>query len=678
MKRKSLRALCLLMTLSMLMGTAGCGQNSNDIPVADSQSVVESEVESQVESTVEGTEESQETQPVVKEKIKLDDLYQYANGEWLSSVQADEDTTFIRRSDELYDKEKEIIHQWFVENPENFDEAGMQNAVTFANQLMNYEDYAAEIAEGVKADLERVDQVSSMEELYDLYQDENFYKSNSIWGIYLHKMDSSEFRTVVEPECYFYLSKEKIPGMEKAIVNILEYTGVSEKESKILAKDFTEIEEKIYQFQEDKQDSLYYRWNKYEAERAGLQIPIVETAQKLGLINWKNEFWMGDMEVDFYNDLYQEKNLSMLKNHLKTKYILRVNGTLNEQFYNYVYVTMADLCGEKVADFTKEENVWSILVGFDLDATIADYYTRHVIGEENKKKTEELSEQVIASVRDMLKNNPWLSTHGKELAQRKINHMGVFVGNNSRTGMFDDVTFTEHPYDNMKIMASKRLEYLSALTDINQKHTDVTYEPVVNNSYYFVDQNALMIGTGALEGDVQNSEISMEELLGSIGVVLAHEIGHAYDFRGSAYTEYGEYEPWMTEEEYNSYCQIEEKVKTFFDGMKTQYGNAIDGDLVKSETFSDLMGMECCLNILKNMENPDYEAFFISYARSYAMLETAESEVESVKDTHLPAKERVNYVAAQFDEFYDTFDVDESSPYYVAKENRCWDIWKNE
>ena len=43
---------------------------------------------------------------------------------------------------------------------------------------------------------------------------------------------------------------------------------------------------------------------------------------------------------------------------------------------------------------------------------------------------------------------------------------------------------------------------------------------------------------------------------------------------------------------------------------------------------------------------------------------------EAVEDVHLPAKERINLILGQFDEFYETYNIDEESPYYVKPDDR--------
>ena len=104
--------------------------------------------------------------------------------------------------------------------------------------------------------------------------------------------------------------------------------------------------------------------------------------------------------------------------------------------------------------------------------------------------------------------------------------------------------------------------------------------------------------------------------------------------------------------------------------MEIDGGNVINGENVTNEAFADLLAMKICLNILGQMDDPDYDAFFKAYAAGFACYYTEEGLEEAVKDSHLPYMIRVNCIPAQFDEFYETYDVDPDSPYYVPEEKR--------
>ena len=85
--------------------------------------------------------------------------------------------------------------------------------------------------------------------------------------------------------------------------------------------------------------------------------------------------------------------------------------------------------------------------------------------------------------------------------------------------------------------------------------------------------------------------------------------------------------------------------------------------------------MASALEVLKTMENPDYEKFFRSYAQSWSLLsDRSHAAMVAASDEHAPKKLRVNEVLKQFQEFHDTFQVKPGDGMYVAPEDRIT-IW---
>lgn len=203
------------------------------------------------------------------------------------------------------------------------------------------------------------------------------------------------------------------------------------------------------------------------------------------------------------------------------------------------------------------------------------------------------------------------------------------------------------------------------------------------NAYYVPRLNSIMVNSAWLsmysdlkEQELQGDGLQYEETLAWLGTLLAHEIGHAYSPSAGFYYNFrGINLGWMTDRESDQYSEFIEGIIDFFNERDAEFGCKLDGEIVYDETFADLMSMGCCLRILDKKDTPDYDLFFRSYARLWAANYTKSMMEEAVKDWHLPGKERINYVLGQFDEFYDTYDVDPESPYYVAPENRLKGFW---
>ena len=73
----------------------------------------------------------------------------------------------------------------------------------------------------------------------------------------------------------------------------------------------------------------------------------------------------------------------------------------------------------------------------------------------------------------------------------------------------------------------------------------------------------------------------------------------------------------------------------------------------------------------------DYDKFFRAAAREQAMYYTKDAYAGMSDEAkgYLPGKLRINYVYGQFDKFYETYDIDESSPFFVPEGKRI-DLFK--
>lgn len=113
----------------------------------------------------------------------------------------------------------------------------------------------------------------------------------------------------------------------------------------------------------------------------------------------------------------------------------------------------------------------------------------------------------------------------------------------------------------------------------------------------------------------------------------------------------------------------------YYDGWETASGIPVDEKVTLSENIADIAGKAAALQVLSSKENPDYERFFNSYAKSWVKAATRE-DVKNVAyaDVHAPYNLRTNRVVVNFQEFYDTFGIKDGNGMYVAPEDRI-SIW---
>ena len=87
-----------------------------------------------------------------------------------------------------------------------------------------------------------------------------------------------------------------------------------------------------------------------------------------------------------------------------------------------------------------------------------------------------------------------------------------------------------------------------------------------------------------------------------------------------------------------------------------------------------MTGVCLMLDLAKQDESFDYEAFFLSFARFFHLYDVGNDyhpDEDGRVESHPPYYVRINYTVAQFEEFYRTYpSVTEGTPMYVAPENR--------
>lgn len=116
-------------------------------------------------------------------------------------------------------------------------------------------------------------------------------------------------------------------------------------------------------------------------------------------------------------------------------------------------------------------------------------------------------------------------------------------------------------------------------------------------------------------------------------------------------------------------------MKDFYSKIEALPGKNINGALTVGENIADMGGMACMLDILGTMKNPDYKAFFESYATTWRQVVTKEYEEYCLNvDAHSPNKFRVNAVLQQFEKFYETYGITQNDGMYVKPKDRVA-IW---
>jgi putative endopeptidase len=201
------------------------------------------------------------------------------------------------------------------------------------------------------------------------------------------------------------------------------------------------------------------------------------------------------------------------------------------------------------------------------------------------------------------------------------------------------------------------------------------------NAFYYPDSNEMTIPAGILNPPFYDFNRSTAWNLGGIGNVITHEITHGFDSDGRNHDADGNYAPWFTEEETAEYEKKSKQIEKLF--TVPYMDSVIDGKLTLMENIADLGGVSISLEALRAEmvgktaaeKQKMMKEYFTSYAVSWRNKDRKKkAEIASKSDKHAPPELRVNKILTQFQEFYDTYNIQPGDSLWVKPEDRV-QIW---
>ena len=296
---------------------------------------------------------------------------------------------------------------------------------------------------------------------------------------------------------------------------------------------------------------------------------------------------------------------------------------------------------------------------------------------ETKQKVSQIIEDILDGYLEMMDEITWLSSSSKSNIKRKLNKMRY-------AACYSDQYKNLAKVDDTDIENASLIElytrYNDALlqTSLNQVVEDSmiwawdVMPSYTNNAFYYPIYNSFIILNGIVPGFLGES---VEEFYGKLGMVIGHEITHAFDSSGSRYDEYGNYNDLLTSSDRQKFDSKVNKMINFYDNI-TLFGDTVaGGERINGEATADMGGVKVMLQLAKKIEGFDYDKFFRSVANAWCRHPYDDWTIRAmVDDAHPFAYLRVNVTLAQFDEFIETYDIGPGDGMYIPESSRV-KIW---
>lgn len=285
-------------------------------------------------------------------------------------------------------------------------------------------------------------------------------------------------------------------------------------------------------------------------------------------------------------------------------------------------------------------------------------------------------EEMFLSIKDVfkirIKNNKWLSEKAKNVAIRKLDKMKIIIGSEEVNGYEiankSDVSNGSLIRDVINIKKLVMKDDLSRL-DSGEKRNLVNETTV--NAYYQPLDNSIVIPVAFFE--LIEEYDSYYEKLGTVGMIIAHEITHAFDGNGSKFDEDGNLSDWWSKEDKKNFEVLKNKVSDYYSKYEVIDGKHINGEKTVNENIADLGALECIVDVAtkRSASDDEFKVMIESFASIWASKEMDKyMELLLLQDVHSPNQFRVNAVLSSMDEFYNIYNIYPWNDMWLDKKDR--------
>ena len=301
-------------------------------------------------------------------------------------------------------------------------------------------------------------------------------------------------------------------------------------------------------------------------------------------------------------------------------------------------------------------------------------YTKYYYDDEISYKVVEMILNIGDAYLERFQNNTWMAEETKANAIKKLENMLAIVG------YPDNYTFPEiTPISEGGSLFSNTLSIkrhaVSELIRQNEDkgfiRTNMFMPPDEVNACYIPELNIMNIPAGILNPPFYDKNASYAANLGSIGMIIAHEIGHAFDKTGAMYDENGCLKNWWTEKDAAEFEKIQEEFVEYYNQFEVVDGVVQDANVTITENMADIAAMQIIMDIIGDDKQAQKECLE-AYAHMWAQLGTVSylTDRTLLSDVHASHVVRVNAVVATLDQFYEIYGIEEGDAMYIAPENR--------
>jgi putative endopeptidase len=425
------------------------------------------------------------------------------------------------------------------------------------------------------------------------------------------------------------------------------------------------------------------------------KMPVATLVKRQPNVGWKNvlnELGAKTDSIDVAQLAYYDKLNGALKSvpvsdwkiYMKAYSINTYTDVLSKPFVDAAFEFNKVITGQAVQKSRGEK--MASAVDQLLGEALGQLYVKKYFTEEAKKRTLELVNNLQKALAARIDKLDWMSDSTKQKSKEKLFSITKKIGYPDKWRDYSNVSIVKGKHFENVVSASVH-NYQFQLAKLNKPvdRSEWFTTPSTVTAYYNPAANEIVFPAAILQPPYFDNSADDALNYGGIGMVIGHEITHAFDDQGAQFDKEGNVKNWWTKDDYTKFKAKTQQVVDLYNKFTVLDTVHVKGAMTVGENAADIGGVAVAYDAFKMTKEGqdttkvgDYtpnQRFFISVARIWRVKMKDEFlRLWINNNPHSPPMWRVNGPLMNTPHFYEAFNVRTSDSMYLPEKNRIH-IW---
>jgi putative endopeptidase len=635
-----------------------------------------------------------------------DDFYQYVNGKWLATIEIPPDRPAYGTASKLFDDSQTQLREIIEAAAGDARAPPGSDQARIAALYRSFLDQATIERLGIKplvAELARIDSVKSKRDIPALLAHLQRIGVNVPYGLSVHldSRDAAHYIVDIQqdglgmPDRDYYLRDDATTlrlirhQYQLHISAALARLGDHHPAQEAAAIVALETELAKVQWSKAQNSDPARTYNRVEIAQLGLVSPGYDWQRYLtaaGVADKVSYLILSQPSyIEGFGGLLAQIPLPTWKAYFKWHLLSDFSPYLSKAFADEAF----SFYGTTLQGIPENQPRWKravALVDQLIGQGLGRLYVARYFSAQSKQRAQLLVKNILEAYRLDIARLDWMGPETKTQALAKLAKLTIKIGYPNAWRDYSALKFRDDDLVG-NVMRATSFEYQRNISKLDQPldRSDWESNPQAVNASYNPQMNEIVFPAAVLQAPFFDAAADDAANYGGIGMVIGHEISHAFDAQGSQYDADGNLHDWWSDDDRYRFAARTKPLVGQYGAFMPIRGRHLNGQLTLDENIADNAGL--------TIANQAYELslaghvapvidglsgeqrFYMGFAQAWREKIRDSYAVELIQsDPHAISYDRVIGTLMNQSGFQDTFDVKPGDRMYLPPAERVV-IW---